>query len=139
MVVNHTSMNSSRWFVTTRTHPGELQMHAQIVSELESLYRKARIFPKASFSEIYFAVGYFVGVAEKIKLGRIRKSENNTLWVELIVDGNKWENLTTAELKDELMLMMTRAIVMAGRRYKLSTAPFEEKIRELESKRRAKS
>ena len=127
-------MNSIIWFITMRKHPNELKMHSELITELETLYRKARLFPNEKFTGIYFAIGYLVDVPEKIKLGRVRKSINDTLWVELIVDGHNWDNLTTDELKDHLMLMMARAVTMAGKRYKLPTGPFEEKIRELEQK-----
>jgi hypothetical protein len=130
----HTSMNSSIWFITMREHPDELTMHRELIAELEALYRKARVFPNEKFTAIYFAIGYLVDVPERVKLGRVRKADNNTLWVELIVDGHKWDNLSTAELKDHLLLMMVRAVAMAGKRYKFQTAPFEEKIREIEQK-----
>ncbi len=127
-------MNGSRWFVTTRSRPDETQMHAEIADELETLYGEAGVFPASPLLGVYFAIGYFVGVPEKIKVGRIRKSIGNKLWIELSVDGKKWESCATAELKEWLLLMMSRALIIVGKRYKFATGPFEKKVAELEKK-----
>ncbi len=134
MSSDHTTINSFLWFVTMKGHPDELKMHTELIGDLEMLYREAGIFPRARFLGIHFMINYMDVAPEKIKLGRIRKSLNNRLWVDLLVDGQKWEKLTTPQLKDHLMLMMARAVILAGNRYKLRVGPFERKVSELREK-----
>ena len=124
-----------QWFlwhiaVTKRLDMNDIER--ELVAEFGKLYEDEGYFSNAKMTGISFIFGFSDKVEPHLRVGRMRK--NGMLSVDVALKSEMWEHATTEELKHEMRLMMLKAVVKAGSRYKLPVGVFEARLRKAPTK-----